>query len=87
MKWSKESPPNENCHYNHVVYSCPLLGEIFIEWKGWKQHDSYDCYVMNSDLETIIGVSGCSLAEAKTVVEKQYTALLQSALNKIKNSP
>ena len=87
MKWSEEFPPNDNCHYNHVVYSCPILGDIFISWKGWKEYDSYDCYIMGeSTFETIICVSGRCLDEAKNAVEEQYTTLLQSALEKL-NEP
>lgn len=82
MKWSQEFSPNENCRYNHVVYKCPILGDVCILWKGWKKYDSYDCNVFNFDLETILSVSECSLDEAKNAVEEQYTALLKSALEK-----
>ena len=82
MKWSEEFSPNENCRYNHVVYECPLLGDVCILWKGWKEYDSYDCNVFNFDLEPIISVSEYSLDEAKNAVEEQYTKLLQTALEK-----
>ena len=84
MKWSEEFPPNDNCGYNHVVYNCPILGDILIKWKGWKEYDSYDCCIMGEGtFETIICVSECSLDEAKNAVEEQYTTLLQNALDKL----
>ncbi|CAH9013247.1 conserved hypothetical protein [Vibrio phage 495E54-1] len=83
MKWSEELPPNEKCRYNHVVYNCPILGDIFIEWKGWKEYDSYDCYVMTSQFEIVINVSESSLDEAKVSVEKQLREKLKEALQKV----
>ena len=40
IEWSEPRPPTKDvCHYDHVVAQTPL-GEIRLEWKGWKDHDS-----------------------------------------------
>lgn len=83
MKWSEEFSPNENCHYNHIVYECPLLGDIYIEWKGWKQYDNYDCYVLNDNHESVISVSEYTLEEAKESVEVQLREKLKEALQRV----
>lgn len=37
LDWSEPRPPTEGvCSYNHVVASTPL-GDISLEWKGWKE--------------------------------------------------
>ena len=38
LQWSDEREPNGYCSYTHCVAETPL-GEIRIEWKGWKEYD------------------------------------------------
>lgn len=83
MKWSQEFSPNENCPYNHVVYCCPLLGNIYIEGKGWKEYDSYDCHILNDNHESVISVMEYTLEEAKDSVEVQLREKLKEALQKV----
>ena len=40
LEWSEPKPPTEGgSRYDHVVAQTPL-GDVVIEWKGWKSHDS-----------------------------------------------
>ena len=42
MKWTDPKPPTEGeSYYDHVRCETPL-GEIFIEWKSWKEQPSFD---------------------------------------------
>lgn len=51
LKWSEEREPSSTIRYNHVVSNC-ALGPISIEWKGWKEYDSYVTYVDGEYLNT-----------------------------------
>jgi len=64
LQWSDHSPPNDSCHYDHVVCGTPL-GTFRIEWKSWKDHDSY-CLFLEEDF---VG-SDYSLDYAKTLAEQ-----------------
>jgi len=46
IAWSEPRPPTKDvCHYDHVVAQTPL-GELRIEWKGWKSPgEAYTCDV------------------------------------------
>ena len=83
MKWSQEFSPNENCRYNHVVYKCPILGDVCILWKGWKEDDSYDCHILNDNHESVIAATEYTLKEAKESVEVQLREKLKESLQKV----
>lgn len=59
INWSEIRGPNKACHYNHVVAESPI-GELRIEWKGWKDYDSPTCMLPWGEF-----VLGNDLAEAK----------------------
>ena len=40
LEWSEPAPPNERCHYDHVIAETPF-GKVTIEWKGWKSYPGY----------------------------------------------
>lgn len=41
MNWTEPKQPTQGVsHYNHVSCETPL-GQALIEWKGWKERDSY----------------------------------------------
>jgi hypothetical protein len=43
LQWSEPRPPTKDvCSYDHVVAETPL-GEIRLEWKGWKDHGDSPC--------------------------------------------
>jgi len=47
MNWTEESKPKEGIsHYTHVIAETPL-GRCIIEWKGWKESDSYSITLGN----------------------------------------
>jgi hypothetical protein len=51
--WTQPEEPNSDSHYDHVMCDTPL-GKAIIEWKSWKESDSYsltvgDEYVCQSD--------------------------------------
>lgn len=45
MNWTEPKPPTEGVNpYNHTTCETPL-GQALIEWKGWKESDSYSLYI------------------------------------------
>lgn len=62
LRWSEESQPCSTTRYNHVVAES-ALGQATIEWKGWKESDSYDAYVH----DVCVGTS-YNLDDAKQLV-------------------
>ena len=40
IQWSKPSPPNGQCGYNHVYGDTPF-GRFLITWKGWKDDNGF----------------------------------------------
>lgn len=47
MNWTEPKDPTEGVsHYSHVISETPL-GQCLIEWKGWKQSDSYSVTIGN----------------------------------------
>lgn len=70
MKWTEENKPNYQIPYNHIVCPTPI-GDITIEWKGWKERPSYD--VMSDD--KWLG-SEYTLDNAKKLAEKYIDELI-----------
>lgn len=69
LQWSEERPPTTNASfYDHVVAHTPL-GDIFIEWKGWKENDSKCAHMPWKDDVTI---SEPTLEEAKNCVQHKW---------------
>ncbi len=66
LSWSDTAPPDDLCRYHHVVAKTPL-GEIFIEWKGWKAVPSFTAQLPWGDW-----VVGDDLADAKRLVQKAW---------------
>ena len=68
MTWTEPKPPTKDISsYDHVMCDTPL-GKCLIEWKGWKDYDSYT--VMIGD-EWI--AAGCDLDEAKSIAKEWLT--------------
>ena len=82
--WSEERTPNNESYYNHVKANIPFLGNIFIEWKGWKEYDTYSCYIYLGG-DTLIEVEEYSLDDAKRKVEEQYKDLVLRAYKIVSN--
>lgn len=75
MNWAKLSKPKEGIsYYDHTICESPI-GIFKIEWKSWKENDSYD--VMLDD--SIWVGSEYSLEKAKEITReylvKKYTEL------------
>ena len=65
MNWTEPKPPKRGeSVYNHITCETPL-GQAIIEWKGWKESDSYSVTI-GSDY---IG-EGFDLEDAKIVAMK-----------------
>lgn len=48
MQWTEPSKPLDGVsYYDHVILKTPI-GDIIIEWKSWKEMDSY-CITLNGD--------------------------------------
>jgi enoyl reductase-like protein len=79
MKWTTPSKPIEGIsYYDHVILETPI-GKAIIEWKSWKERESYDIYIDGSYL-------GCDyeLDKAKEVVHdylKNKFNMLQLFIN------
>lgn len=47
MNWTEPKPPTQGIsHYDHVICETPI-GQCLIEWKGWKESDSYSVTIGN----------------------------------------
>lgn len=45
MKWTTPSKPIEGIsNYDHVILETPI-GKAIIEWKSWKERESYDIWI------------------------------------------
>lgn len=49
MKWIEPKPPtNGVSYYEHTICETPL-GQFRIDWKSWKENDSYDVTLNSSN--------------------------------------
>ena len=49
MNWTEPKPPTEGIsYYDHTICETPF-GKLKIEWKSWKESDSYDVMLNDSD--------------------------------------
>lgn len=44
MEWLGPFKPSNYSPYDHVICDTPI-GSITIEWKSWKENDSYTIYI------------------------------------------
>lgn len=71
LEWSEPRPPTKGVsYYDHVTASTPL-GDIQLEWKGWKDYDS-PCGEMPWG-ELIIGTD---LDDAKKSVQTAWDKMI-----------
>ena len=71
LVWSNEHEANESIRYNHVLADSPL-GKFSIEWKGWKDHDSYCIYVDGYYLDYANNLDEAKLIAEKRLVDKAH---------------
>ncbi len=69
LAWSDQREPGETSCYKHVVAETPL-GDLIIEWKGWKDNDSPGCQMPWGEY-----VSGRDLVEAKANIQSAWDAM------------
>ena len=68
MNWTEPRPPTKEISgYDHVICETPL-GRCYIQWKGWKEYDSYSVSIG----EEYIG-EGDDLEGAKELAVKWLT--------------
>lgn len=68
MIWTEPKPPTKGIsHYDHVICETPL-GQALIEWKGWKESDSYSVTIGND----YVG-EGYDLEDAKRLAKEWLT--------------
>lgn len=68
MNWTEPKPPTKGIsHYDHVICETPL-GQAIIEWKGWKESDSYSLTIGND----YVG-EGWDLDDAKRLAKEYLT--------------
>ena len=76
MNWTEPKPPTrEVSFYDHTICETPL-GKCLIEWKGWKESDSYSVNIGNE----YIG-EGYDLEDAKRLA-KTWLILKRNELSK-----
>ena len=73
LEWSRNSPPDEKCHYDHIIAEGAWAYRI--EWKSWKKYDSYCIY---RDEEFM--ASENDLSAAKAAAQSDYEHRILSAL-------
>jgi hypothetical protein len=66
ITWSEQQEPCDECRYTHVVADTPL-GKLYIEWKGWKDHDSPTCILPWGE-----HICGTDLPDAKNRVQTAW---------------
>lgn len=66
LTWTDPESPNQSSFYDHVVAETPL-GRIRIEWKSWKDHDTFCAQMPWGEL-----VHGDDLDEAKSAVQTAW---------------
>lgn len=74
ISWGSEAPPDKDSRYNHVFGTHPL-GKFCIEWKSWKELDSYTCY-FNDEYWN----DAYSLDEAKDLCQKHINIKVNSCI-------
>lgn len=68
MNWTGPKPPTQGVsHYDHITCETPL-GRALIEWKGWKENDSFSAHIGHD----YIG-EGSDLGEAKELTREWLT--------------
>jgi hypothetical protein len=82
MNWTEPTPPTPHIsHYDHVTCETPL-GSFMIEWKSWKENDSY-----------IIAINGIhlgveyTLEDAKNFVKQYLISRYEELTNFLSNDP
>lgn len=70
IQWSEERPPNKECSYDHVVAETPL-GQLFIEWKGWKDYPSPTCELPWGEM-----TFGNTVEDAKKEVQVAWNSMV-----------
>ena len=78
ISWGSEAPPDKDSRYNHVLGTHPL-GKFCIEWKSWKESDSYTCY-FNDEYWN----DAYSLDEAKDFCQKHINKKINSCIVGVK---
>lgn len=80
MNWTEPQPPTAGAsNYTHVTCETPL-GRAIIEWKGWKDDDSYVVSIQNN----YIG-SEYSLQDAKDLVKRHLLEIQKQLLDFLAN--
>ncbi len=74
LEWSEHKGPDGNCCYDHVTASS-TIGGYSIEWKGWKDNDSY---AVSRDEASV--TFEYTLDTAKAAAQADYEARIRSAL-------
>lgn len=77
MNWTEPQKAKEGVsHYDHVILETPI-GRAIIEWKGWKESDSYSLTIGND----YVG-EGFDLEEAKELA-KTYLKVKYDELGRL----
>ena len=69
LTWSDHTRPNGDCPYDHFKAETPL-GDIRLEWKGWKKYDPACCCLPWGEM-----VSDENLDVAKAKVQEAWNRM------------
>lgn len=75
LQWSEHRKPDEIIRYDHVLAESPI-GLFSIEWKSWKEHDSYAVYL---DSEYI--AVGNDIADAMLIAERRVAEVADNLID------
>lgn len=75
LEWSEASPPNDKCRYDHTS-AATSIGCYQIEWKSWKQYDSYCLYFREDFID-----APPTLEDAKKLAEQHLKLTVMDLFN------
>lgn len=68
LQWSEHRKPDEIIRYDHVLAESPI-GLFSIEWKSWKEHDSYAVYLDSEYIADSNDIADAMLIADRRVAE------------------
>lgn len=74
IDWTDERKPDNDIRYNHVIGACGL-GRFTIEWKSWKESDSFDVFFNDDHVDSCF-----DLSSAKAVARDKLREVILSCL-------
>jgi len=68
LSWSEVREPDSDIRYHHVIADS-VLGRFSIEWKGWKNYDSRDLYLVGDHIGSFHSVDEAKAGAADHLMQ------------------